>query len=610
MVDRKKKRILFPLLAICVGLLPVVGVEIIFRIFDIASPEQVVDSSAGFTGYQPLFTLDEADETYVTARNRALYFGDQSFAAVKPNDTFRMFFLGGSTVRGRPFAVDSAFSKWVELELNQRSQTTKYESINCGGLSYASFRLTHINDEVLEYDPDLIVIATGHNEFLEDRTFGQASQKAEAQSALESLRLVVWARSLLGQDVESFKDASSEKLPENVTARLDAESGYASYQWDPEWSAAITSQYEDSLREMLRRCQASQTPVVLVCLGSNLRDCPPFKSELPDTLDVKSQQQFLDYFAQASALVDQPRAALQRYQECLKISDQYALLHYRMARIYEQLGETIQAKDHYLLAKDTDICPLRLSEAMDEIQRRLAAEFAVPLVDARTAIESESATYIPGYEMYVDHVHPTLHGHQVIAGAIVDKLIDRKLVTPDHQLSVQQYQTLYKDHISSLPLAFFANGARRVSWLENWARRDKLVRELEPFDLRGQLAVVHRHMGFDETEHALNELNKAATEHESITRPVLGLALTFQRHGRYSAARTLLEWLHENESDPQLLQEIQYARMINAESMGDRGIAILIYDNFFERLPFEVEANQGWRDFVPDIWERVKLEKQ
>ena len=112
------------------------------------------------------------------------------------------------------------------------------------------------------------------------------------------------------------------------------------------------------------------------------------------------------------------------------------------------------------------------------------------------------------------------------------------------------------------------------------------------------------------SEHALNELNKAATEHESITRPVLGLALTFQRHGRYSAARTLLEWLHENEPDPQLLQEIQYARMINAESMGDRGIAILIYDNFFERLPFEVEANQGWRDFVPDIWERVKLEKQ
>ena len=70
----------------------------------------------------------------------------------------------------------------------------------------------------------------------------------------------------------------------------------------------------------------------------------------------------------------------------------------------------------------------------------------------------------------------------------------------------------------------------------------------------------------------------------------------------------MLEWLLEYETEANLLQEIQYARMINAESLGDRGVPILINDNFFERLPFEVEANQSWRRFVPDIWERVRLE--
>lgn len=605
-----KKKILFPLLAICVGVLPLVLLEGIFHVFDIASPEQVVDSSSGFSGHQPLFSLSEDKTSYVTTRNRALYFGDQTFAARKPKDTYRMFFLGGSTVRGRPFEVNSAFAKWVALELNHRSHSTKYESVNCGGLSYASFRLKHISREVVHYQPDLLVLATGHNEFLENRTFNNESRQTEVRSALESLRLVVWLRNLLGQDVDSYKESSGQSLPENVTARLDEESGYASYHWDPDWKKQVTRQYKESLEIIIKQCKTSNVPLILVCLGSNLRDCPPFKSEFPTELSPRDKQQFLDLFSQATDLADQPEAALNRYEQCLEISDQYALLHYRLARTHEQLGNVVKAKQHYLLAKDNDICPLRLSEQMDNIQRELAGQYEVPLIDARTALESASKDSIPGYEMYVDHVHPTLHGHTVIAGAIVDELISSKLVKPDTDMNVRDYQYLYSDYVNSLPLAFFSNGARRVNWLENWARRDLQMLELEPFDLRGSLAAVHRLLGFDQLEQARYELDKTQQRYGNITQPVLQLALTFQNHGRHQIARNLLEWLLENETDNGQRQQIQYARMINAETMGDRGVAILIYDNYFDRLPFEVNENAPWREFVPDIWERVKLENQ
>lgn len=610
MSEAKKKKILFPLLAICVGLLPLVLLEGMFRVFDIGTPEEVVDTSAGFSGYQPLFSLDKSGASYVTARNRALYFGDQSFDVVKPNNTYRMFFLGGSTVRGRPFAVDSAFAKWVALELNERSESLNYEAVNCGGLSYASFRLKHIGKEVLNYQPDLLVLATGHNEFLENRTFQQASEQTEIRNALESLRLVVWLRSIMGQDVKSFKESSEQQMPDNVTARLDNESGYASYHWDPEWKKQVTQQYQESLEAIIEQCKASRVPLVLVCLGSNLRDCPPFKSELPADLSAKDKQTFLELFDQATNLAGQPEAALNRYERCLEISDQHALLHYRIGRALEQLGKPVIARQHYLLAKDLDICPLRLSEKMDHIQRELASQHGIPLIDARAALENASPNSIPGYEMYVDHVHPTLHGHQIIAGTIVDKLIENGFVEPERNMDFRAYRSLYSGYIKSLPLAFFSNGARRVNWLENWARRDRQLLELEPFDLRGNLAAVHRHLGFDKFAHANHELDKAVGQYENISLPVLELALTFQRQGRYRVARVLLEWLHENEVDEVVLQEIQYARMINAESMGDRGVAILIYDNYFERLPFEVATNAPWREFIPDIWERVKLENQ
>ena len=605
-----KKKIVFPLLAICVGVLPLILLEGIFRVFDIASPELVVDTSSGFSNNQPLFSLNEGKTSYVTTRNRALYFGDQEFAAPKPNNTYRMFFLGGSTVRGRPFEVDSAFAKWVALELNQRSHSTRYESVNCGGLSYASFRLKHISQEVINYQPDLIVLATGHNEFLENQTFNNESRQTDVRSALESLRLVVWLRNLLGHDVDSFKESSGESLPENVNARLDEESGYSSYHWDPDWKEQVTKQYKESLEIIIQQCKSSDTPLILVCLGSNLRDCPPFKSEFPTELSPRDKQQFLDLFAQATDLTDQPEAALNRYEQCLEISDQYALLHYRLGRTHEQLGDVVKAKQHYLLAKDLDICPLRLSEQMDNIQRELARLHGIPLIDARTALERASQNNIPGYEMYVDHVHPTLHGHTIIAGAIVDELINSKLVTTDTDMNVRDYQYLYSDYVNSLPLAFFSNGARRVNWLENWARRDLQMLELEPFDLRGSLAAVHRLLGFNQLEQARYELDKTQQRYGNITQPVLQLALTFQNHGRHQIARNLLEWLLENETDNGQRQQIQYARMINAETIGDRGVAILIYDNYFDRLPFEVDENAPWREFVPDIWERVKLENQ
>ena len=138
------------------------------RIAGIGEPSDTV--TAGFGGSN-LFELDEDEEIYTTARHRLLFFGRQQFEAEKPEKTFRIFALGGSTVHGRPYENGSAFLKWMGIELSGRDSTRDYETVNCGGLSYASYRLVTMLKEVLHYDPDLIVVATGHNEFLEDRSY-------------------------------------------------------------------------------------------------------------------------------------------------------------------------------------------------------------------------------------------------------------------------------------------------------------------------------------------------------------------------------------------------------------------------------------------------------
>ncbi len=550
--SKLKKRLFFPIAALFIGSLPFLGLELVLRAFNIAAPETVIDRSFGFGQYQPLFVLTKDQTQFRTSQNKSLYFGTQRFTRKKRNTEFRMFFLGGSTVRGRPFTVDTAFAKWVELELNARSRNdTAYQSINCGGLSYASYRLARINQEILQYDPNLVVLATGHNEFLEDRSFTASKTNQSDESPASSWRSVNWIRSLAGDDLESFKANSEKPLPANVTARLDAESGYASYQWNPAWRQNVVAQYRESVTKIINQCQTKNIPILLVCLGSNLRDCPPVKSELPLTLRNATRQKWLSLFDQATRHHDTPAVALQFFQQCAAITNEHALLHYRMARCFEQLEQMQAARKHYLLAKDHDICPLRLTEQMDQIIRELANRFNVPLVDGRGTLERASAQQIPGYKMYIDHVHPSIAGHQLIAKTIVDQLIKSKLVTHQPDLLTTDYIHMYQTHLQEQPPSYFSNGLRRVQWLENWARRDRQQRELRPFDLRGQLAKTDRLLGFSELDRAAFELTKALDQYPTAYAAIVELALQRRQQGDDYHANFILSWLatHHEESE-------------------------------------------------------------
>ena len=77
------KRILFPLAAVLLAILPFVLLEGGLRVFGVGGRPGGETDSAGF-GVSGLFELDEEEEIYETARHRLLFFGAQRFAAEKP----------------------------------------------------------------------------------------------------------------------------------------------------------------------------------------------------------------------------------------------------------------------------------------------------------------------------------------------------------------------------------------------------------------------------------------------------------------------------------------------------------------------------------------------
>src|SRR5690606_14658222 len=107
---------------------------------------------------------------------------------------------------------------WLELGLKAADPSRDWDVVNCGGVSYASYRLVPILEEVLGYDPDLLVVCTGQNEFLEDRSYAHIKDAPEAlawpQRQISGLRTYNMLRG-------AFLNAAGRGDPEPAEGRAE-----------------------------------------------------------------------------------------------------------------------------------------------------------------------------------------------------------------------------------------------------------------------------------------------------------------------------------------------------------------------------------------------------
>ena len=538
----------FRVFAVLAGLLPLAALEAGLRLCDVGRPADAPDPFAGFNRNFPLFERQGA--VYRTARARAPFIAPQEFPAEKPRGSFRLFCFGGSTVYGHPYTGETAFPKWLELELAGRDPARAWQAINCGGVSYASYRIAPMVQEVLHYQPDLIIVATGHNEFLEDRTYHSLKTRSALWSGLQrtvySLHTVNLVRQSLFRDRATARSSAAVttdggELSPHVNTRLDYASGYASYRRDEVWWQNVVAQYDESVRQIVAACRAAHVPVLLVRLGSNLRDCPPYKSEHRAGLAPGAEAGWQAAFdlATATEKTDLPRA-LSFYQEAAAIDSDYALLNFRIARTLDRLGRATEALPYFERAKDTDICPLRITAPLENTLLRIAAETNTPLVDAAQVIAARSPDGIPGNDWYVDHVHPTIGGHQLIARTIAAQFPARGWLLGAAEWPEAQRVKTYTSHLTSLGPAYLADGKRRLAWLEDWAKRQRLAAETIPNDAAGFARLAFRHLDLGDETAAQDALREALKRDAGVADLVRARAQALTAQGRDDSAAALL----------------------------------------------------------------------
>lgn len=476
------KRWSFRAAAVLLGLSPFLIAEVALRFNGWQPALPVADPFIGFQSIHPLFVADNDKRMMVTAENRIGYFQPESFPIQKQANEYRIFCIGGSTVQGRPYAIETSFTTWLQLTLEAADPSRQWNVVNCGGASYASYRLVPIVEEVLGYDPDLIILYTGHNEFLEDRSYSRAKQMPAFiariyanLSRLKSLRCVhQWLTSeRFTRDVAT----STQMLPTEVEALLDYRGGLETYHRDTKWRQAVVEHFEFNLRRMINVSNLAEIPIVIVDPAANLKDCPPFKSEHSADCTAEEIDQIRQLIAESMKISEaNGRYAVVLLEQAIAIDPKHAEIHFRLASSYADAKQYQEARDHFRFALEEDVCPLRIIQPLNQVIQRVAETTDTRCVRVRHVFEAMSDGSIPGNNLFFDHVHPTFHGHQVIATEIAKTLTSMNIVKANAGWESRRDER-FDQHWQSLDTVYFERGKQRLNALKLWTKgRSKKLR--------------------------------------------------------------------------------------------------------------------------------------
>ena len=308
------------------------------------------------------------------------------FRKKKRANTFRVFVLGESAAMGFPYPNNISFQRMLKYHLRKANPDKDVEIINLSLTAINSYTFYDFAKEIIHQEPDAVFIYGGHNEYY--GALGVASNN-RLGSFPDLIRLFLRLRQLR---ISQWLDA----LKTDLSPRVDQSDNLMKYvvreqviPYQGELFERGLEQFRLNMELTLGLFKRHQIPVFLSTVGVNLSDLKPFKS-IP---------------AEDGAV---PGSA-----------DDYYELGQRQLRE----RDSVAAYASFSRARDLDALRFRAPKEINEIIRELAAtDDNVYLVDSEKEFNRQSPYGIPGRKLLLEHVHPTIEGHRVIAGCFLESL--------------------------------------------------------------------------------------------------------------------------------------------------------------------------------------------
>lgn len=426
----KAKALLFgAILLVLLVLVPLLALELMVRALGWHVPD---DPYINF-GRANSFFEDFVEEgvAYKKVAGRDLYNEKElTFTAKKPAGVFRVFCLGGSASAGWPHPDGESYSDYLEQALYRAYPDRKIEILNVSAHAYAAYRVRMIFEEVLALEPDLFVIYSGNNEFIERRVYAEArwyDPIARLASRSTAYRLLRGTPPFSGLFPVSTLDAGER-------------GGVAYEQWskiervplvlktDPAQYRKVLEHYEFSISSMVQAAMEKNIPVILLTVPVNTRDWRPNVS----VNGVRADEWRRYYQAGRAALLrGESGRAVEALNTAAELDPGHAATHYELGLALEHTGRMTDANERYDRARDLDANPFRALSSQNDIVRRIAQRFSnVQLVDADRLFREAAAPRAPGFDLFLDYVHPSRKGNVILAKGVFEAMAAAGVLGP------------------------------------------------------------------------------------------------------------------------------------------------------------------------------------
>jgi Tfp pilus assembly protein PilF/lysophospholipase L1-like esterase len=563
------------LLALAAGVALIALLDILLGLLPLpARPSVPQDPFLGFSGVNPVFESyrDEGGEQRLrTSALKQKWFNSQNFSVVKPEGTKRIFALGGSTTYGRPFFNQTSFSGWLQKLLDSSPGEERFEVINAGGISYASYRVKVVLSELLAYEPDLIIIFTGHNEFLESRTYPEMSEGISATTQLKALLGKTNTYKLLenlleplarGAEKESGGNQALGVLGAEVETLLDESAGLGMYRRDTVFAAKVFDHFRFNVAEMIRLCQNAGVPVLFCTPVDNLKDFSPFKSSVDPAMTVSGRQELQRVLETGEEFLRGGKAEQARgaFADAVKLDSLYAMSHYKLGRAMLAAGDTAAAAVSLLQARELDVCPLRAQQPVQRILAEQCRAAGVDLLDLRAVLAERSPGGIIGDEYLMDDIHPGPEGHLIFAGEIYNWMMRKFAGWGLDADALPGIDEMLPRELAKLDSDYFQRGVLNLVKVMVWAGKYSEAGSLlddNPalLELNGEAryldGVVKEQMG--DSEAAVRSYASALKLMPDHRNSMAFLASLYSRNGYYEQAENIYRRaLDSHQDDPQL----------------------------------------------------------
>ena len=478
----RRRRWGFRTIAILLPVLFLAPTELLFTVLGWGGEVTSDDPFVEFAEIRPLFEKSSDQTRWHTSPGRRKYFKEDSFSVTKAQGEFRIFVFGGSTVQGNPFSIETSFPTYLQIALEKADPSHSWKVINCGGVSYASYRLLPIMQECLAYEPDLFLFCEGHNEFLEDVSYAAVRKVPTAVSTtfglLNRFRTFRIMRTCVhnltqGRSLSDNSESSTDRRPvltADVDTLLDHDGGFAVYHRDEVHATTVVSHFRSNLQRMADLCRQYSVPLLMILPPSNLSDCPPFKPEFSESLSESDRGNVVELLKQARQMVaGRPAEAIAIAERVTQIDPGYALGWYELGHLQLAARDYTAAESSFRRARDEDVCPLRMTTPLEKTMQQVVNENHLPILNAHDLLKARTTNGIVGDNVLVDHVHPSFRGHEDIAIAITDWMLSAQYATALNPNWKQATRERCQQQLQSLDNLYFLRGQRHLENLKLWA---------------------------------------------------------------------------------------------------------------------------------------------